>query len=306
LIIYIFFILGLDCCENCCGDITNETINENSQDNNVTTIIGDEGDDDDETLEIMISPKDLPFTIVTGASKNHFCPLKSFIYNVYETIQGFNNVNIVIYDLGLSSEQRNEVYRMQEKGYLTELKVFNWTAYPSFWNITKARGEYAWKPGMIHEISKEYPGIIIWLDSGSKAQRHLFENLGKLLDEANGFISPRSPGTMKDWTHPGVYKYFNDDHKKYDNLSNCNGASIIFDTIRTQPLIDAWYKCALDKNCIAPPGSSRKNHRQDQALLTYLAAKEGRFCNRLRGYFGFNIHDDNNCRKEINRFESSH
>jgi hypothetical protein len=31
-----------------------------------------------------------------------------------------------------------------------------------------------------------------------------------------------------------------------------------------------WYQCALDKNCIAPPGPSRDNHWQDQAPLTFL------------------------------------
>ena len=29
------------------------------------------------------------------------------------------------------------------------------------------------------------------------------------------------------------------------------------------------------KDCIAPPGSSRKNHRQDQAVLSYLVHKAG-------------------------------
>jgi hypothetical protein len=31
----------------------------------------------------------------------------------------------------------------------------------------------------------------------------------------------------------------------------------------------------MEKACIAPPGSSRGNHRQDQALLSYLVHKAG-------------------------------
>ncbi|RIA89690.1 hypothetical protein C1645_824452 [Glomus cerebriforme] len=253
-----------------------------------------------------LDTKDIPFTIITGASKNHFCPLKSFLYTINQTIEGYNKANLIVYDLGLSDEQRKELDQMRMKGYLTKLKLFDWSKYPSFWNIKIARGEYAWKPGMIHEISKEYPGIIIWLDSGTKLQRKFLLNLNKFLDDFDGFVSPRSPGVMKDWTYPGVYDYFNDDHTKFDDLPNCNGASIAFDTKRTQSLIDVWYECALDKNCIAPPGSSRKNHRQDQALLTYFAAKEGRICDQDRYYFGFHIHDDGNCKLEIAQYESEH
>jgi len=213
---------------------------------------------------------------------------------------------IIVYDLGLSVKQNKEIDRMRKKGYLTELKLFNWSKYPSFWNIDEARGEYAWKPGMIYEVSQKYPGILIWLDSGTKVQEKFFENIDMFLSESNGFISPTSPGQMINWTHPGVYDYFNDDHTKFDDLLNCNGASIVFDTKLTQSLINVWYECALDKDCIAPPGSSRKNHRQDQSLLTYFAAKEGRICDQDRTYFGFQIHDDRECKNEIAQYESDH
>ncbi|CAB4380315.1 unnamed protein product [Rhizophagus irregularis] len=264
-----------------------------------------EGFEDEETDEHLTN--DILPTIITGASKNHFCPLKSFLYTIHETIkESQTKTRIIVYDLGLSNKQNEELSDLQNKGYLTKVELFDWSKYPSFWNISIARGEYAWKPGMIYEISQKYPGVIIWLDSGTKVQEKFFRNVNKFLDESNGFVSPSSPGLMINWTHPGIYDYFNDDHTKYDNLPNCNGASIAFDTKRTQSLIDSWYECALEKDCIAPPGSSRANHRQDQTLLTYLAAREGRICDQDRSYFGFHIHDDSNCKKEIKQYESEH
>lgn len=39
-----------------------------------------------------------------------------------------------------------------------------------------------------------------------------------------------------------------------------------------------WYECSITRQCIAPDGSSRKNHRQDQAALTVLAILTGAKC----------------------------
>jgi hypothetical protein len=272
---------------------------------NFTNDIKNDKYENEETEEFLTN--DIIPTIITGASANHFCPLKSFLYNTHESIkESQTKARIIIYDLGLTDVQRKELGNLQKKGYLTMIKSLDWSKYPSFWNISIARGEYAWKPGMIYEISQKYPGIIIWLDSGTKVYGNFFQNINKFLDEYDGFISPSSPGLMINWTHPGVYDYFNDDHTKYDNIPNCNGASIVFDTKRTQSLIDSWYECALEKDCIAPPGSSRKNHRQDQALLTYFAAREGRICDQNRNYFGFQIHNDNRCKGEIAQYETEH
>jgi hypothetical protein len=63
-----------------------------------------------------------------------------------------------------------------------------------------------------------------------------------------------------------------------NRILHYNGAVVAFDTKKTQHIIDEWYSCALNKDCIAPVGSNRSNHRQDQAILTYLTAREGRYC----------------------------
>ena len=47
---------------------------------------------------------------------------------------------------------------------------------------------------------------------------------------------------------------------------NCNGALIGFkrNTKAHTELFTPWWKCAMEKQCITPKGSSRTNHRQDQ------------------------------------------
>ena len=63
--------------------------------------------------------------------------------------------------------------------------------------------------------------------------------------------------------------------------------------------IEYFYKCACDKECIAPESSSRLNHRQDQAVFTILYYKylnKFKFKNYSNSHWkiflGYTIHND--------------
>jgi len=65
------------------------------------------------------------------------------------------------------------------------------------------------------------------------------------------------------------------------NKPMCNGAIVGFDQNHSDiydSVVVRWEGCARIRACIAPPGSSRINHRQDQATLTVLLAQSGRGC----------------------------
>jgi hypothetical protein len=82
---------------------------------------------------------------------------------------------------------------------------------------------------------------------------------------------------------------------------NCNGAMVGFNaqnagamnkvarpvSVRIPHLVSnanissrQWFECAGIRNCIAPKGSGRHNHRQDQAAFTCLMIKNGYTCER--------------------------
>ncbi|CAG8678069.1 11039_t:CDS:2, partial [Ambispora leptoticha] len=254
--------------------------------------------------------RDYPFTIATAASENHFCVLQSWIYNAQKILHGLNNESfiprIIIYDLGLLNYQRSILKSLHTKGFFTELRQFNYTKYPDFWNVNKGRGEYAWKTGIVAEIAKDFPGIVVWLDSGSIFKQEFLINLQKYLDSREGFLSGKSIDRIPTWTHAGTFKYFHVKPARFRNYRNCNGAMIVFDTTKVQSLIDAWYKCALVKDCIAPEGSNRYNHRQDQAVLSLLAAMESRRCSEKPEFYGVVTHQDHQCVKHISNFEKIH
>ncbi|CAH1757200.1 289_t:CDS:2 [Entrophospora sp. SA101] len=249
-----------------------------------------------------------PFTIVTAASKNHFRAIQCWLYDLKgatNSIKVSKRPRIIVYDIGLLKDQYKWLSILLDKGYMTELRRFDFEIYPEFWRIRNhTRGEYGWKPGIISEVVKDYPGPTLWLDSGTYVSPEFLEQFEFTLDYYNGFFSPTSYGNIQKWTHPGVFKYFNDDPNKYANFLNCNGAAVAFDSNKVGSLVNDWVECALVKECIAPEGSSRENHRQDQAILTYLAARHKRFCEIKPRFFGLNTHMDGECKKKLKYYEN--
>ncbi len=93
-----------------------------------------------------------------------------------------------------------------------------------------------------------------------------------------------SPGVMREWTHPLMFEYLGVDASAYGDKPNADATLVGF-AIGTaaaaardavyRDIVLPWKTCALVKDCIAPPGSSRANHRQDQAVLSYLVHRAG-------------------------------
>jgi hypothetical protein len=199
-------------------------------------------------------------TIITGASSNHF----SCLLNLLGSIRCCEpDMSVIVYDLGLNEQEKSIV-----KGAF-HLRTFDFSLYPPWVDIRVDRGHYAWKPIIISDALDEFGGIVLWLDAGDLLLRPL-QGLREAI-ERNGVVTPISPRRIKDWTHPGTLRFLNVAESDYEK-KNRNGAIVGFDQrIKwASDLAHRWKQCALIKECIAPEGSSRKNHRQDQAVLSIL------------------------------------
>ena len=209
-----------------------------------------------------------PLTIVTGADSTHF---KSLL-NLLNSITKFEpEVNVSIWDLGFNDQ---EISELKDKFKRFTINKFDFEKYPNHLNIKINAGEYAWKPVIIYEEFNRNSNLLLWLDAGNVVKRRLIW-IRKFI-QVNGFFSPYSAGAVNDWTHPAMLERL----KIKPPLTfkpNLNGAIVGFDpnSKNARELITAWYECALEKECIAPAGSSRINHRQDQAALTCLAYSFG-------------------------------
>ncbi|KAI8337317.1 hypothetical protein BD560DRAFT_413286 [Blakeslea trispora] len=261
------------------------------------------------THPITPKPSSYPFTIVTGSSANHLCSLENFLYSLYNLrselkVEEFPR--IVVYNIGMNRTQLPVLDQLVENGLIDDLETFDYFKYPRFWDVAISAGEYAWKTGIVHEAAFKYTensnGILVWLDAGNVVTPEFIRSIPNVIRKNGGFWSPRSSQNMEKWTHPGMYAYYNADPKQYAANPNCNGAALGFD-VRNQTIVDdiitPWFKCGLDKNCIAPPGSSRVNHRQDQAALTFLAYRSGKKCTMSPNYYKLQIHRDKSCRSEL-------
>ncbi len=212
-------------------------------------------------MSAIESGNDFPLRIVTAASHNHYHCLKNLLFSLYLFEK---KTPTFIYDIGLKPEEARE---LKNSGYT--LRRFPFEKYPPHVDIRVARGQYAWKPIIVADLLVEFGGSVLWLDAGNIVRRPL-RGVRKVLSQF-GIYSPLSPGTVSKWTHPGTLKYL----AASDGLlakRNRNGAVVGLRSGHPgcDELAQAWKRCALDPACIAPVGSSRDNHRQDQAVLTVL------------------------------------
>ena len=87
-----------------------------------------------------------------------------------------------------------------------------------------------------------------------------------------GFCFAMAGSRVRDWVHRRTFDFLGCKDDLWDNQMLVAGLVPVNPRFPgVMPLIRQWRKCALTKECIAPEGSSRENHRQDQAVLTLLA-----------------------------------
>lgn len=204
--------------------------------------------------------KDL--AVVTAASSNHFGCLTNLLYSLRRFER---RTRTLVYDLGLTPAKRR---RLDAGGW--ETYTFPFEKHPPHMNIQTGRGQYAWKPVIIAEALEKTGVSVLWLDAGNLVHERL-RRVRQVL-RVEGFYSPTSPGTIAQWTHPGTLEYLGASSQLLSR-PNRNGAVVGFNPARAGigDFVDCWKRGALDARCIAPEGSDRSNHRQDQAVLSVLA-----------------------------------
>ncbi len=201
-------------------------------------------------------------TIVTGTSSSHFSCLLNLLHSLELSHVA---AELIVYDLGLTPDERDRVAACRG----VEVRTFPFDAYPPHVDISVAAGEYAWKPIIVSDVGRERSGLVLWMDAGDFVFDDLEWTWTRIAEE--GIYTPTSSGTVRRWTHPVTLAAL-DAPNDVLTLRNRAAALVGFDTRRPEMLdvLERWRSAAIDPDVIAPPGSDRSNHRQDQAVLTVL------------------------------------
>ena len=159
------------------------------------------------------------------------------------------------------------------------------------------KGHYAWKPHLIASaLAVAARGAcVVWAD-GETALRS-----NRTLDSycahaqgndgfwAGGLGITKNSGSLGQWTHPGMLDHLRRMplpsrggaplpalslvHANLSSLTQCDAGvlAVIQGSAGGRAVMEAWLSCADDEACIAPHGSTRGNHRQDQSALSLVA-----------------------------------
>jgi hypothetical protein len=186
------------------------------------------------------------------------------------------------YDLGLTPAEVRGLPRWDGLLY----HRFDYAAYPSHLDVEVNAGEYAWKPVIVADVVDSFADgggeDVLWADAGSYFEA--IEPIADRIRASEGVWVRRSSGTMRQWTHPAMFERLGANPADYVDRRNADASLVGLATGSTTPsirqrvydaIVAPWRACALDRDCIAPAGSSRRNHRQDQAVLSYLVHKAG-------------------------------
>jgi hypothetical protein len=216
--------------------------------------------------------------VVTAASSNHAEPLRYMLESLRRL-----HARVDCYDLGLTGAEVRALPRWAGLLY----HKFDYAAYPPHLDVAVHAGEYAWKPAIVAAVVDRLRAAgedddVLWSDAGSYF--HELDPIAARVRATDGVWVRASSGTMRQWTHPAMFTRLGVDSADYADCRNADATLIGFATgsasaaIRQRvydTVIAPWRACALDRDCIAPAGSSRKNHRQDQAVLSYLVHQGG-------------------------------
>ncbi len=214
--------------------------------------------------------KNKKVTIVTAADESHYKSAEQLIKSIFLTNKNFN---VIFYDL----DKKNTFDFEINSTFNFKYKKFDFDNYPNFfsekffsdYDDSYKLGYYAWKAAILQTVSKDLDGILIWCDAGNIISKKL-SLLIKIITKKQ-FYSPISSNRVVHWTHNSLIEKL-ELSKNILKKRNLSSGLVCFDLSSdiSRKLIEQWFDWSKNKSLIAPDGSNRSNHRQDQTLITLI------------------------------------
>ena len=234
-------------------------------------------------------------TFVSAADSSHFRSFKQLAMS-FKVVYPHGQLHF--FDMGLHDDQLDQ---LQTHFPFVTIHKFDYSRYPAWMNIKVSAGNYGWKAQIIEEImAASQSTFLAWMDAGNVIDAPLKNELSVALHK--GVFVALASETNEFWTHPSCIASMVAPKSDLRRLQ-ISAAGIVFDISRPEirALIEEWAAKSRDLAFIAPPGSSRANHRQDQAIISLLVCRHMRLTRPFENYLGwhwpkdfsnFRIHQD--------------
>ena len=188
--------------------------------------------------------------VFTAFSSNHFKEALDMIGSVQKYLP---YTKIIIYDIGLSTEERTEVGKYCN----VELRIFNFEKYPPH---VKNLMNYAWRPFMLEELAQEYDVILY----GDASLRMIGYNITKALRSLLDFPFLDVGAGIKPiiaLTHEKQIEYFNfPPSRQYMAQWKTVQATawfLLVNDLTREKIIAPWVDCVAHEECVAPEGATK-------------------------------------------------
>lgn len=233
---------------------------------------------------------------VTAFSENHFLDGLAFLSRFSATLarEKLTNVTVYLYDLGIRRTRLDQL-KKRFSHFLT-IRQFPFELYPSY--VAKLK-QYRWKPLIIADVLKLHDSLW-WMDSSVRVSsiKNLVAYYSNLTWCTSAETCPQYPLTLVSHsshsiyaaTTPGMYDYF--PMRREDAIKVSMWGATVFVVFGTpevrKDVLFWWVLCALEKDCMAPPGHrvscdwrrtqgdrytrSAQCNRYDQSALNVLVA----------------------------------
>lgn len=230
------------------------------------------------------SPSSFPSSscvIITGSSSLYFPRIKNLLGSIMTHASA---TTAVVYDLGLTDAQIDEITSW---GFKVERLGVSSSGLHGRAGEGWDKSSYAFKPQVIlHAVSKY--GCVLWLDSSFEIHAPLTCVFDQILEDGlllsvNSWLFPSVYAHRATLERFGVWHPSSEQSKqqeKIDQLPLEIQSGIVGVSSTHQHIVDMiikpWAECARQPECIAPEGSDKSNHRQDQTVLNAIVVSLGR------------------------------
>ena len=262
-------------------------------------------------LAASADPTPPPLTVVSAANGRYALKELAVLLDIKDRAKREGlGVRLISYDLGDSGQCQEEGVRDAAPSSLwskfgIEYRHFDFRKYPGH---VAGLHCYAWKAPIIAEVAEEVgnASVVMWIDSGATVAQPLRNVVDKTRSNG-GYVSDETAKGLARFLHEKVLDYFVahyglaaplareiaekrkrgtnlDDHDDFSDglkrFRNCNGAfsAHVYGSPKYASVTRKWLECSLVKDCTCPPGSTRANHRQDQAALTLFSLMDDYVC----------------------------